>query len=204
MQYHGGAGFSYAPQAEKDSYVMTERWRLLDDRELYDIEADSAQRKDVASDHPEVVERLRGLYKPYWESVVPRMTPVCIDLGNPAENPTTLCSQDWYMPTGNPPWNFGTINKLPRVTDPWMVDVKKANRYRITLRQFPVETNKPVVAVRAKIQIAGQEKECTVDPGSTGVVFELNLPAGKTELVTYLYDKKGKAGGAYFTEVEAL
>ena len=41
-------------------------------------------------------------------------------------------------------------------------------------------------------------------PGSKGVVFEIDLPAGPTELVTWLYDNKGKAGGAYFTEVEAL
>ena len=43
-----------------------------------------------------------------------------------------------------------------------------------------------------------------VKAGSKGVVFEVDLPAGPTELVTYLYDKNGKAGGAYFTEVEAL
>jgi len=37
-----------------------------------------------------------------------------------------------------------------------------------------------------------------------GVVFELDLPAGQSQLITYLYDEKGKAGGAYFTEVEFL
>jgi len=57
--------------------------------------------------------------------------------------------------------------------------------------------------VRAKVQIAGIEKECAVRPDSTGVVFEIDLPAGPTELLTYLYDEKGRAGGAYFTEVEA-
>ena len=108
------------------------------------------------------------------------------------------------MASGNPPWNFRLIGKLPRVTAPWMVDVKRKGRYRLTLRQFPARANKPVMAVRAKVQIAGMEKECAVEPGSTGVVFEMNLPAGETELVTYLYDEKGEAGGAYFTEVEAL
>ena len=108
------------------------------------------------------------------------------------------------MPKGNPPWNFGEINKLPRVTGPWMVDVKKAGRYRLILRQFPVEAGKPVKAVRAKVQIAGQEAEADVEAGTKGVVFDLDLPAGKTELRTWLFDEKGKAGGAYFTEVEAL
>jgi hypothetical protein len=137
-------------------------------------------------------------------NVYPRMTPVRIDIGNPAENPTALCSQDWYVPAGNPPWNYRLISKLPRETGPWMLEVKKTGRYRITLRQFPKEANKLVIAERAKIEIAGQVKEQPVKADCKGVVFELDLPAGTTELWTYLYDKQGKAGGAYFTEVEAL
>ena len=143
-------------------------------------------------------------YQPFWEKVSPRLTAVRIDVGNPAENPTVLCSQDWYMPTGNPPWNFGSISRLPKVTGPWMLEVKQAGRYRITLRQFPKEADKPVVAERAKIEIAGKPRSSQSKPGSKGVVFEIDLPAGPTELVTCLYDKNGKAGGAYFTEVEAL
>ena len=53
------------------SVVLTERWRLVnsDGQYLYDIQADPAQRKNVASEHPGVVERLRGLYDPFWERV---------------------------------------------------------------------------------------------------------------------------------------
>lgn len=105
------------------------------------------------------------------------------------------------MPTGNPPWNFRSIGRLPRVTGPWMLEVKQAGRYRITLRQLPREANKQVVAVHAKIEIAGKTMEQPVKPDSKGVVFDVDLPAGPTELNTYLYDKNGKAGGAYFTEV---
>ena len=85
-----------------------------------------------------------------------------------------------------------------------MLEVKKPGRYRITLRQFPKEAGKAVVAVNARLEIAGQTLEQPVKPGSNGVVFETDLPAGPTELVTRLFDKDGKAGGAYFTEVKAL
>ncbi len=207
VQYHGGAyGNAMPPGPVAYSVVMTERWRLVnsDGQYLFDIESDPAQRNNVVSEHPELVEQLLGLYDPFWERVSPRMTPVRIALGDPTENPTALSSQDWYMETGNPPWNFGQIKKLPKVTGPWLVDVKRAGRYRITLRQWPVEADKPVEAVRAMLQIAGQEKERTVASGSKGVVFELDLSAGPTELVTYLYDEAGQAGGAYFTEVEWL
>ncbi len=204
VQYYGGPGFNEPAAPWEYTCVLKDRWRLMDGRELYDLAADPSQRKDVAAANPKVVEELRALYPPFWESVSRRMTPVSIDLGNPTDNPTVLCSQDWYMPKGNPPWNFGTINKLPRVTGPWMVDVKKAGRYRLTLRQFPKEADEPLKAVRAKVQIAGQEMEAEVEPGTKGVVFEMDLPEGKSELVTWLFDEKGKAGGAYFTEVEAL
>lgn len=207
VQYHGGPHGKAMPAGPLAfSTVLTERWRLVNSNGqfLFDIENDPAQRNDVSAEHPEVVERLRGLYEPFWERVSPRISPVRIDLGNPTEPRTALSSQDWYMKTGNPPWNFGSIKKLPKVTGPWMVDVKRAGRYRITLRQWPLEANKPVVAERAKVEIAGKSKESDVEAGSKGVVFEMDLPAGPTELVTYLYDKKGKAGGAYFTDVEWL
>jgi len=207
VQYHGGAGGQAMPPGPLAfSVVLTERWRLVNSGKqfLFDMEADPAQRSDVAAEHPEVVERLRGLYEPFWDRVSPRMTPVRIDLGNPDELRTTLCSQDWHMKKGNPPWNFNSIKKLPKVTGPWLVDVKRPGRYRLTLRQWPEEADKPLVAVRAKVEIAGKVAESEVKSGSKGVVFEMDLPAGSTELVTYLYDKQGKAGGAYFTDVELV
>ncbi len=207
VQYHGGAHGKAMPAGPLAySVVLTERWRLVnsDGQFLFDIEADPAQRKDVAAEHPEVVKHLRALYDPFWERVSPRLSPVRINMGDPGEPLSQLCSQDWHMEKGNPPWNFGSIKKLPKVTGPWMVNVKRAGRYRLTLRQWPAEANKPVIAVRAKVEIAGQEQSGPVDSGSEGVVFEMDLPAGPAELVTYLYDAQGRAGGAYFTDVEWL
>lgn len=204
MQYFGGPGFSGPAKEWEYSCVLKDRWRLIDGKELYDLGKDPAQREDVAAAHPEVVEKLRALYEPFWKSVSPRMTPVAIDLGGPLENPTVLCSQDWYLRQGNPPWNFGMIKRLPRLTGPWNVDVKNAGRYRFTLRQWPVEADVAVRAVRATVEIGGQKGESPVEVGTKGVVFEMDLPAGKTELWTRLYDQDGKAGGAYFTTVELL
>ncbi|RMF40923.1 MAG: N-acetylgalactosamine 6-sulfate sulfatase (GALNS), partial [Planctomycetota bacterium] len=207
IQFHGGAGGTALPSRPFEfSVVLTERWRLVNSggQFLFDIQADPAQRLDVAAEHPDVVAALRAKYERFWQRVSPRLAPVRIDIGNPAQNPTVLCSQDWYLPRGNPPWNFGTISKLPPVTGPWMLNVHHAGRYRITLRQFPKEANRTVVAQRARIEIAGRAVERPVEAGSKGVVFELDLPAGPAELVTYLYRENGQAGGAYFAEVEAL
>lgn len=203
-QFQGGIRFYGHPQPWKDSYIIQGPWRLINGEELYHIDNDPLQNNDLAAHHPKQVQQLRTLYPPFWESVSPRMTPVSIDVGNPDENPLELTCQDWYMPKGNPPWRFSMIEKLPRVTAPWHLTIKHAGRYRITLRQFPKDAKKPVVATRARIQLAGQTASCVVEPGSLGVVFELDLPAGQTELWTYLQDDTGEAGGAYFTEVEKL
>lgn len=207
VQFHGAAGGNALPaQPFAHSTVLTERWRLVNHakEELYDIQKDPAQREDVSATHPDIVKQLRQAYQPFWDKISPRMTPVAIDLGNPDQNPTELCSQDWYLPKGNPPWNFGSIRKLPRVTGPWIVDIKQAGRYRFTLRQWPEVARKPVLAVRAKIEIAGKSQEGPVDSGCESAVVELDLPAGRSELRTWLYNESGQAGGAYFTEVEWL
>lgn len=207
IQFHGGAGAKRLPSKRYEySVVMTERWRLVNSegQALFDIQADPSQRDDVAEEHPTVVADLRQRYQPFWKKVSPRLTPVRIDIGNQAENPTTLCSQDWFMSTGNPPWNFGAIKRLPKVTGPWMLEVKHAGRYRITLRQFPKEADRALIAERAEIEIAGKKAAMPVEPGAHRVVFEIDLPSGPTELVTFLYDQDDRAGGAYFTEVELL
>jgi hypothetical protein len=76
--------------------------------------------------------------------------------------------------------------------------------YEVTLRQWPAEASKPIVAVRAKVKIAGKELEKPVQKDRQGVDFELKFQAGRSELWTYLYDDHDNAGGAYFTAVEAL
>jgi hypothetical protein len=85
-----------------------------------------------------------------------------------------------------------------------MVEVRQAGRYAFTLRQWPVAAEKPLVAVRAKIAIAGKEKEMLVSSGSEEARLELDLSVGSFELQTFLYDEAGRASGAYFTDVALM
>ena len=204
IQMHGGARFVKKESPWFMSCVLEGDWRLLEGEKLYDVSNDLMQRQDIANKHPQVVARLRGLYEKFWKSVSFRMTPVCLDLGNPNENPTLLCSQDWRLEIGNPPWNFSEINQYKKITGPWHVKVKQTGKYRFTLRQFPEVAKKPLRAVRAKIRIAGKEMSRPIPPGVNGVQFELSLRTGETTLETFLYTDNEQIGGAYFTEVEYL
>ena len=207
LQYHGGAHHKFELGPFTNSVVMTEKWRLVNtDRaqELYDIQSDPSQRNNIASQNPEIVKNLRSAYQSFWQRVSPGLKPVAIDIGDLTENPAILCSQDWRPETGNPPWNFSSIKKIPKVTHPWLVNVLKAGKYRFTLRQWPKEADKIIVGVRAGIKIAGFEKESVIKDDSKEINFTLTLPSGITELWTYIYTQQGKVGGAYFTEVEKL
>ena len=207
LQYHGGAHHKFELGPFTNSVVMTEKWRLVNtDRaqELYDIQSDPSQRNNIASQNPEIVKNLRSAYQSFWQRVSPGLKPVAIDIGDLTENPAILCSQDWRPETGNPPWNFSSIKKIPKVTHPWLVNVLKAGKYRFTLRQWPKEADKTIIGVRAGIKIAGFEKESVIKDDSKEINFTLTLPSGITELWTYIYTQQGQVGGAYFTEVEKL
>jgi len=105
---------------------MTQRWRLIDGKELYDIIADPGQEKDVAADHPDVVKRLRGDYETWWTSLEPALRQtVRYGLGG-AENPTTLASHDWLMPgTQQAAWHQSHIKEGSLINGAWAVDVER-------------------------------------------------------------------------------
>ena len=90
------------------------------------------------------------------------------------------------------------------MTHPWLVNVLKAGEYRFSLRQWPKEADKRIVGVKARIKIAGVEKEAVIKEGSKKIDFTLTIPSGISELWTYIYNQQGELGGAYFTEVEKL
>ena len=60
------------PQKWLRSAVMTDRWRLVDGKELYDIAADPGQKRDLAASQEAVVRQLRAAYEAWWASISPR------------------------------------------------------------------------------------------------------------------------------------
>ena len=48
-------------------------YSLVLNKELYDLQSDPGETKDIASDHPEIVKRLRTAYDSWWADVLPRL-----------------------------------------------------------------------------------------------------------------------------------
>ena len=51
--------------------IRTARWRLVNNKELYDITADPGETVNVIDKHPEVVAALRSAYDQWWDEVIP-------------------------------------------------------------------------------------------------------------------------------------
>ena len=205
-QIHGGNGFRKPGDLWDLGAALTERWRLVEGRELYDIVADPSQNNDVAETHPEVFERLRKAHADWHTSIKPGMQPTRIVVGSDSENPTDLTSQEWVMPRGGPPWDQGHVVRRMIANAPWHLNVARAGTYRISLSRWPAYLDKAIDSTSATIVIAGQTlKKEIEEPDKTATAeFELNLPAGPAQLMTSLSTPEGKVHGAYFATVERI
>ena len=142
----------------RQSAVMTERWRLINGQELYDINTDRGQTDDIAKEHPEVVEELRGHYDHWWDLVSPRFDEeIPIAIGDPREPVTRLSSHDWrhfdnpkptdpFVAEDNDYLVFDQIQiREGRVGNGYFeLNVEAAGDYLFELCRWPKEEDRPL------------------------------------------------------------
>jgi arylsulfatase A-like enzyme len=154
------------PEAGKNCAVMSDRWRLVNDLELYDMKSDPGQQRDVAGQHPEVVAGMRGIYRNYWTSVSAkdagwRGRPI---IGSAQAAEIELSSEDWYSTKGRCPWNQAAVAEGAAVFGRWPVLVEKAGAYRIEVRRWPREAD----AALAGVPVGKQSSDAHLDNKKIG------------------------------------
>ncbi len=137
------------PAFGKGCAVMTDRWRLVNDRELYDMTRDPGQRRNMADENPAVVNQLHAAYQTYWADVSAndqgwRGRPI---LGTTNAPEVELCSEDWFTTQGNCPWNQGAVAAGKAAFGRWPVRFAEAGNYRIEVRRWPRELQAPIAGV---------------------------------------------------------
>ncbi len=129
----------------KDSATMTQRWRLVDGKELYDIKADPSQSHDVAQKHPELVASLRNEYEKWWASISPGFAKEeRLVIGSDAQNPVVLNAHDWITTAPVSPWNQGHIRRGEKIDGYWSVEVAQSGTYDVELRRWPLGVAAPI------------------------------------------------------------
>jgi len=201
------------PEKWRKSAVMTDRWRLVNGKELYDIKADPGQKNDIADRQPQVVEKLRKAYEDWWADVSLRFDEYCeIIIGSDKQNPTRLMSHDWH--TQKVPWNQGAVLSGMQANGFWAVEVARDGRYQFELRRWPKELDAPInetipggkaiTATKARLKIADADMTMPVPRDAHAVTFRLQLKAGKTRLQTWFTDNRGNSRGAYYVYAKRL
>jgi hypothetical protein len=200
--------------------VLWKHWRLLENRRLYNLQADPRQQVDVAAEHPEIVAKLRTHLEAWWDGVKNQVNEVQrVVIGSDHENPVRLTACEWLDV-------FVDQQKQIRAGEPknglWHLRVDQPGRYTFELRRYPVEAGltlkasltrtpvtdgsfEPAVALpiaKGRIRVGGYTATAAPDRSQTAIRFSTVLPAGPVELQTWLLDDSGnEICGAYYVTV---
>ncbi|MGB6219949.1 arylsulfatase [Haloferula sp.] len=180
----------------KDSSVMSERWRLINGKELYEIDDDPGQKNNVATQHPEQVETMRKFYESWWTELEPTFSQTTeIYLGDDKAPKVTLTGHDWIQEQ-LPPWNQGMIrvgndgNKGKKHEGYWAVKVVKSGSYKLELRRWPSEADAPITAsLPAKPNVPGASKAFSNNKGKAFPFTKATLRIDGKDVATKDIDK---------------
>ena len=212
----------------KPSAVMTDRWRFINGRELYDLPADPGQTRDVAAQYPDTVRRLRQAYETWWADVSQRRDEyVRIGIGGP-ENPVQLTCHDLH-PDHNgklmTAWSQEAVRMgSPALTGFWAIDVQTPGQYSVSLRRWPQESGvkngdvtlggSPVAGgkpypvgkvfgwLQAYLQLGNGQMHMAVPMDGAAPVFTVSLPKGPAMLRAWFTDGKDSQVSAFYVVVK--
>lgn len=162
----------------------TEELKL--DFELFDLQADPYETKNIAKEKPMELKTLKREYERWFEDVnaAKRYEPPRIILGTTHENPVTLTRQDWRGALSS--WG-------PQGLGHWEVAVASEAIYDVTLR-FEVREKLGFL----KFKLGSVEQEAPLGKGSLAYTFkDLKLPAGDARLEAWIEDGDKKLGMEY-------
>ena len=139
----------YGEPSAWQSTVIWGSWQLLWGVELYNLADDPGQQRNIAEQHPDIVQQMRRHYEQWWEGLGENVSAwEGISVGNDAENPVRLSSIDWRGPIF---WYQTQIRGLKDangepscINGPWNLQVERDGDYEIALRRWPTEADAPI------------------------------------------------------------
>ena len=187
FQWHRGD----EPELYRACAARTQRYKLVNGQELYDLASDPGEQHNIAAGHPDVVARMREGYEAWFRDVSATRgyAPPRIALGTRFENPVVLTRQDWRSAQG---WSNEDLGH-------WEVHVAQAGTYEITL-QFPPtnatgEAHFKLGPVALDQAFGKGASSCTLEP--------VKLRRGDARLEAWITANE-KAAGASYVHVKRL
>lgn len=214
------------PVKWRKSAVMSNKMRLINGKELYDISKDPGQITDLATKHPDVVKKMRGYYNEWWSSVSEEFNqyPVII-VGSDKQNPITITCHDEHISDSKIPWNqnFVRSGNYNPFGGKFTVKFEQSGTYQIEISRWPFESGLEInesVKGRSKTistnyiskGVSKNYKKGTVKIGAwketkkillnaKSVVFKGNFTKGKTNLSAWFTSSENINWGAYYIRI---
>lgn len=186
--------------------VLRDKWRLVNG-ELYDIQGDPGQQRDVAAAYPSIVQELYHTYRAHYRDVFGGGDrPVCFPVGGAGNGTTWFTVRDWHPTIGHVIWEPDQLaDDTLLVNGWWGVQPQQSGRYLVRLSRFPDDQLQPMNAKAARLKVGEVEMTKETTPVDADVEFELDLPAGRTKLQSWLTDAcTGQERGAYFVQMSLI
>ena len=217
----------------RKSAVMTEQWRLINGKELYNIPSDKMQKNNIAEQHPDIVKFLRSEYEAWWQSIDKEESNsryAYTWAGSPYENPVRLSVHELHTANMKHAWEQKGALEAETMKGVYKIKFISEGRYKITLCRYPLESGykinqeipkikqsfeveKPLPAsngikmVEAQLYVAdltGKESIKPVSDNDYGVSFETYIYEGKYDLEAFFTDESGRFYTAYYHYIEKL
>jgi hypothetical protein len=166
-QWHRGD----EPELFRACAARTQRFKLVDGKELYDIESDPGETNDIASRRPEILRRLRAETEAWFKDVSSTRgyAPPRIHVGTRHENPVTLTRQDWRGAKAG--WAADSVGH-------WEIHVAEAGDYEVR-----VELAEPAGPATASLQIGSKSAIAEIPAAAIEFRFpNLTLAPGDARL----------------------
>ena len=205
-------GASYRP-VRKDTAVLSDQWRFVNNAELYNIHTDPGQEHDITAENPGRVAAMRRQLTEYWKSVFPesyeRRRAIRVGAGE-----EVVITPLYGRPARGRAGGFQAhVRNGHSGLSQWFLDVSETGRYRIELRRWPrivdAAITEPLPPLRGKfvrhppgkalpvaamrLRVGEQVWTKEVSPDEKAVVFDVDLEsAAATPIAARMLDAQGK------------
>ncbi|TKG97369.1 sulfatase [Puteibacter caeruleilacunae] len=214
----------------KNTVVATNEWRLINNKELYQIKKDPSQKHNVADQHSEIVKMLSAKYEENWENIQHGTSPYARPIIGSGMIKETWLTCDGWVPDQIKPltWDQPHVNAATENYGFWPIKVAQEGKYKIEVRRWPKEIDLPINSVteaqqnadiyrdgkpvlkkqgipiktsKVKLKIGNKYIEQSIDSDATNACFKVKLNKGETDIQAWLIDDQGKKHPAYYVYI---
>jgi len=231
MADHGSRMFvvqygNYPKTQQYDGCVVWDAWRLVGKDELYNLDEDPGQERNIAKEYPDVVEQMKTYYDAWWTGVAPGIDEfVPLIVGSEEEDSVILSCGFWEGGDVNTQW--AVANGAGGETGgQWHIDVVKQGTYLLELSRWPfhlerqltqngpsesiagtaLRTGKSLPITYGCVQVDNSERiTSSAAAGAVTVNTKVTLTKGSHLLKAFFKDRnKNNVCGAYYVRVSRL